>query len=88
MITAALPIIAETQNQTKCPLTDEWTKMCCMFICMCIYVHYKNIYHEILLSIKNNEIMLSAAMFIDLKIIILSEIRQRYIQDHFYVKPK
>ena len=49
------------------------------------YVHYKNIYHEILLSIKNNEIMLSAAIFIDLEIILLSEIRQKDTHNTTYM---
>ena len=65
MFTAALFTIAKTWKQPKCPLTDEWIKK--MW-----YIH-----NGILLSQKKNEIMPFAATWMDLEIIILSEVSQR-----------
>ena len=59
MFIAALFTIAMTWKQTKCPLTNEWIKK--MW-----YIYYA--------AIKKNEIMLFAATWIDLEIIILSEV--------------
>uniref|UniRef100_A0A8D0M5P9 DUF1725 domain-containing protein n=6 Tax=Sus scrofa TaxID=9823 RepID=A0A8D0M5P9_PIG len=60
--------IAKTWKQPKCPLTDEGIKKM-----WCIYsVEYYS-------AIKKNEIMLFAATWMDLEIIILSEIRERRI---------
>ena len=61
MFTAALFTVAKTWKQTKCPLTDEWIKK--MW-----YIFY--------FTIKNNEIMPFAATWMDLEIIILSEVSQ------------
>ena len=66
MFTAALFTIAKTLKQPKCPLTDEWiNKM------QCIYTM------EYYPAIKENEIMPSAAKWMDLEIIILREVSQK-----------
>ena len=51
MITIALFTIAKTWKQPKCPSIEEWI----------------NMYSEILLSHKENEIMLFAATWMDIK---------------------
>ena len=62
---AALFTIAKTWKQPKCPLTDEWIKMC-------------NIYTmEYCSAIRKNEIMPFAATWMQLEIIILSEVSQK-----------
>ena len=60
--------IAKTWKQFKCPLTDEWIKK--------IWSIYTMEYY---LAIKKNEIMPSAATWMDLETIILSEVSQRKI---------
>ena len=65
MFTAALFIMAKTWKQHKCPFTEEWIK--------------KMQYNGTILSRKKNEIMPFAATWMDLEIIILSEVRQRQI---------
>ena len=65
MFTAALFTTAKTWKQPKYPLTEDWIKK--MYI---LTVEYYSV-------IKKNEIMLFAAISIDLEIIILSEIIQR-----------
>ena len=65
MFIAALYAIAKTWKQPKCPLTEEWIKK----------VRY--IYTiEYYLAIKRKEIMVFTATWIDLEIIMLSEVRQ------------
>ena len=61
VFTVALLTIANTLKKSKCPLTDEWIKNV-----QYIYTvkHY--------LAIKKNEIIPSAAMWMDLEIIRLS----------------
>ena len=51
---------------TKCPKTDEWIKK--------IWYRYKMEYYS---AIKMNEILLFATMWMDLEIIILTEVRKR-----------
>ena len=66
-------------KQPKYPLTDEWIKkmwyVCvfvCVCVCVCIYIYIMEYYS----AIKKNEIMLFAATWMHLEIIILSEISQ------------
>ena len=66
---AALFTIAKTWKQPKRPSTDEWIRRCSIYI-------YIYIYNGILLSHKKNEIMPLAATWMDLEIIILSEVSQ------------
>ena len=65
MFTAALFITAKIWKQPKCPLTEEWVKK--MW-----YIHTVEYYS----AIKKNEIMPFAATWMDLEIIILSEVSQ------------
>ena len=67
MFTTTLSIKAKTQKQPKCPVTEKWIK------------DMVNVHNGILLCSKNNEIMPSAAKWMDLEIIILSEVRERQI---------
>ena len=66
MFIAALFTIAKTWKQPKCPSTDEWIKK--------MWYVYTTEYYS---AIKKNDIMPSAATWIDLEMIILSELRQR-----------
>ena len=63
--TAALFTIARTWKQPKCPSTDEWIQKM-----WCIYTM------EYYLAIKKNKILPFAATWVDLEIIILSEVSQ------------
>ena len=58
---------AKTWKQSKSPLTDEWIKLW--------YIPYNGI----LLSHKKNETMPHAAIWIELEIIMLSEVSQSQI---------
>ena len=66
MFIAALFTVAKTWKQLKCLLTEDWIKR--MW-----YIHTKKYYSDI----KKNEIMPFAATWMDLEIIILSEVNQR-----------
>ena len=65
MFIATVFIIAKIWKQTKCPLTDEWLKMW--------YIYAMEYYS----AFKTNEILPFAAMWIDLVIIILSEVSHK-----------
>ena len=65
MFIAALLTAAKTWKQPKCPSTDEWIKK--------MWYIYKAEYN---LAIKKDEIILFAATWMDLEIIILSELSQ------------
>ena len=65
MFTAALFTIAKTWKPPKCPSTDEWIKMW--------YIHTME-YYSIL---KKNEIMPFATTWMQLEILILSEVSQK-----------
>ena len=67
MLIAALFTVAKTWKQPKCPSTEEWIKK--------DVVH---IYNGILFHHKKNEMMPFAAMWMQLKIIILGEVRKTH----------
>ena len=73
MFIAALFIIAKTWKQPKCPLTVEWLKRMWYMYTMDSYS-----------AIKKNEIMPFAATWMDLEVIILSEVSQTE-KDKYYV---
>ena len=78
MFIAALFTIVKTWKQPKCPSTDEWIKK--MW-----YIYTMKCYS----AIKKNEIMSFAATWMELEIIILSEVRKRKtntISYHLYVE--
>ena len=64
ILIAALFTIAKTWKKPKCPSTDEWMKMWYIYII------------EYFSAIKKNETMPSAATWMDLEIVILSEVSQ------------
>ena len=88
MFIAALFTIAKIRKQIKCPLTDEWIRRCgiyvcacvcvcvCVYVCMYIYTHTHTLTMEYYSAIKKNEIMPFEATWVDLEIIILSEVSQ------------
>ena len=65
MFTAALFTTAKTWEQHKCPLTDEQKRRCGIYT-----------YHS---DIEKNEIIAFTATWMDLEMIILSEVIQRQI---------
>ena len=71
MFVATQFTIVKTWKQPKCPSTDEWIKK--------MWYIYTMEYYS---AIKNNEIMPFAATWMDLEIIILSEVRQEKDKYH------
>ena len=65
MFIAALFIVAKTLREPKCPSTEEWIKMW--------YIYTMEYYS----AIKKNEIMPFGATWMQLEILILSEVRKR-----------
>ena len=65
MFTAALFTIARIWKQPKCPLTDEWIKMC--------HIYTRKYYS----AIRRNKIELFVAMWMDLESVIQSEVSQK-----------
>ena len=76
MFAATLVTAAKTWKQPKCPVTDEWIKK--------MWYTYKMEYRS---AIKN-KIMISAETWMDLEIIILNEVKDKYHKYHFYVESK
>ena len=75
MLIAALFTIAKIWKQLKCPSTDEWINK--------IWYIYTMEYYS---AIKKNEIMPFAATWMDLEIIILSEVSQKE-KDKYHMIP-
>ena len=73
MFTAALFTTAKTWKQPKCPLTDEWIKE--------MWYIYTMEYYS---AIKKNELMPFAETWMDLEMIILSEVSQKE-KDKYHV---
>ena len=73
MFIAAVFTIARTDNQPKCPSTDEWIKK--------MWYIYTVEYYS---AIKKNKIMPLAATRMDLEIIILSEVSHTE-KDKYYM---
>ena len=65
MFIATLFTIAKTWKQPKCPSTDEWIKK--------MWYVYTMEYYS---AIKKNEVMPFVATWMDLEIVILSEVSQ------------
>ena len=74
MFTVALLTIAKTWKQPKCPLTDEWIKK--------MWYVYTVVYYS---DIKKDEIMPYAATWLDLEIIIPSEVNQTEKDKHYTI---
>ena len=72
MFIAALSTIAKVWKEPKCPSMDEWIKK---MWCICTMEYYS--------AIKKNEILPFATMWMELEVIILSEIRERQISYDF-----
>ena len=75
---ATLFTIANTQKQSKCPLTEEWIKK--------MWYIYTVEYYS---ATEKNKIMSFAATWVDLKIVIPSEVRQRKTNKicyHLYIE--
>ena len=85
MFTAALFTEAKTWKQPRRPLTDEWTKkMRHIYIYIYIYTHTMEYY----LAIKNNKVISFTATWMQLEIIIPSEVRKRKTNPYLYVETK
>ena len=67
MFIAALFTIAKTGKQPKCPSTEEWVKMWYIYT-----VEYVSV-------IKRNKIMSFEAIWMDLEVVLLSEVSQRKV---------
>ena len=80
MFTETLLAIPKTWKQNKCPSTDEWIKK--------MWSIYTTEYYS---AMKKNKIKPSAATWMELETLILSEISHRKTNNiwyHIYVEPK
>ena len=75
MFIAALFTIAKTWKQPKCPSTDDWIRK--MW-----YIHTVEYYS----AIKKNKIMPFAATWVELEVLILSEVSQKE-KDRYHMIP-
>ena len=71
MVLAALFTVARTWKQLKCPTIDDWLKK--------LWYIYTMEYYP---AIRRDEILPFATTWMDLKIIILSEISQAEVENH------
>ena len=81
MFITTLFTIMKTRKQTKCPLTDERIKkrQCacvCVCVCVCVMEYYS--------ATKKNEIMPFAATWLQLEIVMLSEVSHKE-KDKYYM---
>ena len=76
MFITALFTIAKTWKRPKCALTDEWIKK--------MWYIYTMGYYS---AIKKNKIMPFAAKWMDLEIIILSEVGQKEKDKYRMISP-
>ena len=74
MFIAALFTIAKTWKQPKCPLMKEWIKK--------MWFIYTMEYYS---AIEKNEIMPFAATWVDLEMIVLSEVSQKEKDKHHMI---
>ena len=74
MLIAALSKTAKRWKQSKCPSTEEWIKIWYIYIC-----------NGILLGHKKNEILPFAARWMQLEIIVLSEVSQAVKDKHHMI---
>ena len=74
MFIAALFTIARTSKQPKCPSTDEWIKK--------LWYIYTMEYYS---AMKKNKIMPFTVTWMDLEIVILSEISQTQKDKHHMI---
>ena len=75
MFIATLFMTAKTWKPPKCPLTEEWIKK--------MWYIYTREYYS---AVKKNEIMAFAATWMDLEIILLSEVSQTE-KDKYHMIP-
>ena len=87
MFIAVLFTIAKAWKQPKCPSTDEWIKMWSIYIYIYIFTHTHIYEMEYYSAIKKNEIMPFSATWIDLEIIILSEVSPKEKDKYHMISP-
>ena len=73
MFIAALFTISKIWKQSKCPSKEDMVYMC---VCVCIHTHTHTHTMEYYSAIKKNEVLPFATTWMDLEVIMLSEISQ------------
>ena len=81
MFTAALFTIVKTWKQLKCPSPDEWMEKM-WWAHMHVHTHTHTHTEEYYSVIKENEMMPFAATWMDLEMVVLSEISQKEKDKH------